>query len=192
MSCNKKITNDILFDCTATGVSGIDNGTAVLINVTDIDLAATTVSGATISDLVLNAGSTGYKLEWYKQLASATSTFAPDAEAVDGFQHAFIGRMTAPTAESAERANELKNGRFIVVIETSFKGAGNADAFKVYGYETGLELSELTNSTAENAANLLFTLSTREGSYEQYPYAVFSETDYATSKAAFETLFAVA
>lgn len=190
MACNKKITDNILFDCDATGIAGIDNGKAVLINITDVDLTGTTWSAGTITDLTLNSGTTGYSLEWYKQLATGTATFAPDAEAVDGFQASFIGRMSAPTAEAAKRSNELKNGRFIVVVETSYKGTSNAEAFKVFGFETGLELSELTYSTGENSGNILFTLSTREGSYEQYPYYTLLETNYATTAAAFAALFA--
>ena len=91
---------------------------------------------------------------------------------------------------NAERANELKNGRFIVVVETSYKGASDAEAFKVYGWDAGMELSEMTGNSNENGGGLLFTLSTREATVERYPYNIFLETTYATSKATFDTLFA--
>lgn len=190
MACNKKITQSILFDCENLGVAGIDNATAVLVNFADVDKASSTVSAGTISDLVLFSGTTGYSLEWYKDLANATATYAPDAEAVDGFQHSFLGRITTSTAEASKRANELKNGRFVLIVEGSFKGTNNADAFKVFGYETGLYLSELNFSINENSGNILFTVATKEGSYEQYPYHTFLETNYATSSATFAALFA--
>lgn len=190
MTCAKKVTADILFDCADAPKKGLDGGKAVLINWDDRDLAGSTESGATISDLVLKSGTSGFAFEWYKQLASGNSAFAPNAEDVDGFLQNFLGRMATTSAEHAERANEIKNGRFIVVYESKYKGALKADAFKVRGWENGLTLREMAENTLENSGSLLFTLGTEEGDVEQYPYRIFLETDYATSKATFDTLFA--
>lgn len=189
MACDLKITADILYDCIDTPKRNLDNGSAVLINWEDIDFAGSTVSGGTITDLVLKTGTTGYKLDWYKDLASATGTYAPDAEQIDGFIHNFLGRLPTTSAENAERANELKNGRFIVAYETKYKGVDSLDAFKVAGWETGLKLSEMVMNTAENSSSVLFTIATEDGDFEQYPYQIFLETDYATSKATFDALF---
>ena len=154
------------------------------------DRAGSTVTGATISDLVLKAGLSGIAIEWYKDLASANSSFAPSTEDVDGFLHNFLTRLVTSTVENAERANELKNGRFVMVYETKYKGVDSLDAFKVAGWESGLKLSEMTFNTLENSGSTLFTLATEEGDVEQYPYQVFLEVDYATSKATFDSLFA--
>lgn len=191
MACPDKLTADILFDCADAPKRGVDGGSAVLINWEDIDFAATTMTGGTVSDLALKSGTTGIKLEWYKDLASSTGTFAPNAEDVDGFTHAFLSRLPNSSAANAERANELKNGRFIIVYETKYKGALNAEAFKVGGIDNGLRLTELTFNTAENSGAMLFTLSTEEGDVERYPYSVLLEADYATTKASFDALFAV-
>lgn len=191
MTCIKKITEDVLNDCLDTPKKGIDGGKAVMINVVDIDFAASTISGAMITDLVLKSGTTGYSLEWYKDLASSNSAFAPNTEDVDGFRHNFLGRLPTTTVEHAERANELKNGRFIVVYESKYKGVDMDDAFKVKGWDVSIRLSEMTENTLENSGSILFTLATEEGDVEKYPYNVFLETDYATSKASFDSLFAV-
>jgi hypothetical protein len=190
MACTKKLTTDILFDCADKPKKGIDGGSAVIINYDDIDFSASTVNKAQITDLVLKSGTTGIKLEWYKELASSNSSFAPNTEDVDGFLHNFLARMGTTTNEHAERANELKNGRFIVVYESRYKGANSEDAFKVRGWENGMKLSELTENTLENSGSILFTLATEEGDSEPYPYNTFLETDYATSKATFDSLFA--
>jgi len=60
----------------------------------------------------------------------------------------------------------------------------------VLGIENGMTLSEMTQNTAENSGSLPFTLATQEGDYEPYPYSIFLETDYATSKATFDASFA--
>ena len=74
--------------------------------------------------------------------------------------------------------------------ESKYKGVDSADAFKVLGWENGLTLSEMIENTLENSGSILFTLATEEGDVEKYPYRIFLETDYATSKATFDTLFA--
>jgi hypothetical protein len=190
MACNKKVTDDLLFDCADAPKKGIDGGKGVLINWDDIDRTASVQAGATISDLVLKAATAGFSVQWYKDLASANSSFTPNTEDVDGFTHNFLTRLANSSAANAERANELKNGRFVMVYETRYKGVNNAEAFKVAGWENGLKLSEMTNNTLENSGATLFTLATEEGDVEQYPYNVFLETDYATSKATFDSLFA--
>lgn len=190
MTCVTKLAENILFDCANKPRKGIDGSKAVIINWDDIDFAGSTVSGAQITDLVLKSGTTGISLAWYKDLASSNSTFAPNTEDVDGFLNAFLARMGVTSKEHAERANELKNGRFIVVYESKYKGALSVDAFKVRGWETGLRLTELSENTLENSGSLLFTLATEEGDTEEYPYHTFLETDYATSKATFDALFA--
>ena len=84
MACDLKITADILFDCADAPKRNLDGGQAVLINWDDIDFAATVVAGSTIQDLVLKSGTTGFTLQWYRDLASATGTYTPDTEQIDG------------------------------------------------------------------------------------------------------------
>lgn len=190
MACNKKVTANILFDCADAPIKGLDGQKAVLINYDDIDWAALAMSGATITDLATKSGTAGFLVEWYKELGSVATTYAANAEDVDGFAHSFNCRIPVSTADAAERANELKNGRFVVVVETTYKGAGQASAFKVYGIDAGLELSAFDGNSNENSGSYPFTLSTREGTTERYPYSIFLETDYAASKASFDSLFA--
>jgi hypothetical protein len=187
MACNKKITADILFDCADAPLKGLDGGKAVILNYDDVDFVASVQSGATITDLVALA--VGFDVNWYKELASTAVTFSPNTEDVDGFSHSFACRLATSDALNAERANELKNGRFIVVVKTAYKGAANAEAFKVYGWDSGLELSQLDGNSNENGGSLLFTLSTREGTVEKYPYNILLETNFATTETAFDAKF---
>lgn len=189
MTCAKKITADVLFDCADKPKRNLDAGRAVIINWEDIDRAGSTVVGSLISDLVLQSGESGFAAEWYKDLASANTAFAPSTEEIDGFLHNFLCRIPVPTAENAERASELAQGRFIIVVELKYKGAANAEAFKVLGWENGLKLSEMTWNTLENSGSIPYTAATEEGDYESYPYNTFLELDYATSKATFDALF---
>lgn len=191
MSCINKITANISYDCSAAGraKAGLESK-AVIINKGDIDLTALTVSGASITNLSLASGSTGYSIEWVKQLANTASEFAANDSGVDTFTHSFVGRIFGQNAEDAERAKELKDGEFVMVVETKFKGTDNASAYKVFGLENGLRMSEASFTSLENDGAFLFTLSSVEGYGESYPYQVWSEGDYAVNKAKFDALFA--
>lgn len=188
MAYINKLSGEMLFDATSRPVKGVD-GDAVLINFDDIDFSSTTISGASVSTLTLKAGATGYKLSWYKELASNNNTFTVNTEDIDGFSQSFLGRLSTTSADNAERAKELSQGRFVVVFETRFGGVDNADKIKVLGLDVGLELSELTNNTNENSGSILFTLATKEGTYEEHPFRIYSNTDYDTSKADLESAF---
>lgn len=187
MACNTKITANLLFDCADAPKKGLDGGKAVILNYDDVDFSALTQTGATVTNLATSA--VGFEVQWYKELASVASAFTANSEDVDGFSHQFLARLATTSAESAERAEELKNGRYIVVVETSYKGANQEDAFKIYGLDAGLELQELSGNSDENSGSLLFTLGTREGTVERYPYNVLLETNYVTTKASFDSLF---
>ena len=188
MDCNNGLSGGILHDCINTPVKGLDGSRAVIINYSDIDRLSSTVNGATITDLVVNG--TGYVVEWYRELGSTSSTYNLNNDDYDGFGHTFSARFSVPSAEASERLSELKSGRFVVVVETNYKGADNKDAFKVYGWNSGLTLSTSDVNSNENSHSIVFSLSTSDGYVEQYGYNIFFEAnDYATSKATFDTLY---
>ena len=190
MDCTEKLTDNILYDCTDIASKGLDGGKAVLINIDDLDRTATVSDGATITNLALKSGTTGYSAEWFKDLGSVNSAYAPSTEDIDGFTHNFLCRIATSSADNAERARELAQGRFIVVVETRYKGTSNTEAFKVMGFVNGLRLSEMTWNTMENSGSQVYTATTEDGYYEPYPYNVYLNTDYDTTKADFDSLFA--
>lgn len=183
-----KLSADVDFSTGERPIKGVD-GDAILINYNDIDFSGTTVSGSTVSTLTLKSGSTGFKLSWYKELASGQAAFTPNSEDIDGFSQSFLARLATTTADNSERAKELSQGRFVVVYESRFGGVSGESKIKVLGLDTGLELSELTQNTNENSGSILFTLATKEGTYEEHPYRIYLNTDYATSKTDLEAAF---
>ena len=190
MSCINKLTANLTYDCSITGraKAGLE-GRAVLINKSDLDLTALTQSGATVTNLSLNSGATGYSIEWVKQLANTASAFAANDSGADSFTHSFVARVFGQGAADAERIKELKDGEFVVVVESKWKGANNAFSFKCFGLESGLRMSEGTFTSLENDGAFVFTLSSVEAFGESYPYQIFNEGSYATNKAKFDALF---
>jgi len=190
IDCIDELQDDIVFSCDESPVAGIAGSRAVIINYDDIDRSATTSNRSLVTNLQLKAGKTGRLLKWYKKLGNDNNTYAPNAENIDGFIHSFLCRLPNSSAENANRAHELKNGNFVIVYESKFKGVDGKDAFKVLGFQNGMTLSEFLINSKENAGSAPFTISTEEDTPEQYPYNVFLEgDDYAVTLATFESLF---
>lgn len=189
MSCLNKLTASIAHDCTPQGraKAGLETK-AVIINKEDIDVTALTVSGAAVTNLSLVSGATGYSIDWVKQLGSATAEFAANDSGIDTFTHGFACRIFGTDVAAAERARELKDGEFVIVVETKYKGTNNGAAFKVFGLESGLKMSESNYTSLENDGALLFTLSSVEGFGESYPFQVWSEGNYTANKSKFDAL----
>lgn len=190
--CVDELGANVVFSCADAPKKGIANSKAVILNYFSVDRTASVAAGAIITALVLEAGATGRSVNWFKDLANDNNSFVPNAEDIDGFKNSFLTRLPNSSAENSERAHELKNGRFIVVYESNYKGVDSKDAIKVLGWENGLTLEALVNATNENSGSSPFTLGSAEGGYEQYPYRVFLQNDsYAESKASFDSLFNV-
>lgn len=189
-NCINKLTQNISYDCsTSHRAKGGLETKAVILNTADIDLASLTQSGATVTNLSLKAGATGYEIGWVKQLGSVTSE-ASINDGLDTFTHAFACRVFGQGAADAERIKELLEGEFVLVVETKYKGSNNVDAFKIFGLENGLKMSEGSFTSLENDGSFLFTLSSVENFGESYPWKVYLESNYTTTKAKFDNLFA--
>lgn len=189
MECIQKITDDLINDCTVNPILGLKSG--AIINYDDIDWAATTVEGATITELVLKSGATGFKISWLKRLGSNNNNFVASTDAREGFTHSFACQLAGYSAQNAERINELKNGKYLIVAESNFRGVDNKDAFKVFGLTAGLYLTEAVHSSNENSGAITYIVSTMEGDLEEYLFQVYATTGgYDVDKASFDSLFA--
>ena len=188
-NCINKLTANIAYDCTtANRAKGGLETKAVLINVADLDLTAITQSGATVTNLALKSGATGYEIGWIKQLANTASEFSVN-DGLDTFNHSFAARVFGQGADDAEIIKQLAEGELVVCVETKFKGTGNVDSYKLFGLENGLRMSEGSFTSLENDGSFLFTLSSVENFGESYPYKLYLEGTYAASKAKFDALF---
>lgn len=186
MSCIPKLGGNISYDCSVPYKGGLEKR-AVLINRDDIDFTSVTTSGATLSNISLKAGKTGYSIEWLKDLGTTASEVSIN-DSLDNFKHSFFGRIFGSEASDVERASELLRGEFVCIVETKFKGASSGAAFKVYGLESGLKLSEGKYASNENDGSFLFTLASPETDGEPYLHNIWLETSYATTKTKFDNL----
>lgn len=188
MACNKKVTAALINDCTVDPVLGLSSG--VIINYEDIDFALLTQTGSTVTDLATKSGTAGFAVSWLKRMGSNNNSLQASATEREGFTHSFACQLAGFSADNAERIEELKNGRFVIVAESNFGGVADADKFKVFGLTAGLYLTEAIHSSNENGGAISYILSTLDGDREKYLYNTVLETDYATTKASYDALFA--
>jgi hypothetical protein len=188
----KKLAGNIAYDnCTPTRAKAGLETRAVIISKSDLDLTAVTSSGSVVTNITLASGATGYYCDWIKQQGNATAAFSSAENSADVFNQSFVARIHGQGSQDAERARELASGEYIVITQTKWKGTDNVEAYKVYGFDSGLKMSELTHSVNENDGSMLYTLSSVEnGGGEMYPFMVYNEGSYAANKARFDALFA--
>ena len=192
MPCEGLITANILFDCDNPSIGGLETD-VLLINAEDINIATTTISSTNktlMTNLALKATKVGFLLQGVKQINGTSYELVKKEFGPDKFKHMFTGVILNPSAANKLQATQLsEGGKYVVVVEQKWKGASNADAFQVYGYKSGLDLMTLTYNSKENDGTISFTLESTEGFEEPIvPYTLL-ETDYATTKIAFDAKF---
>lgn len=184
LECTIKVANDINSDCSKPAKAGLE-AKAMLINRSDLDLTALTLSGAAVTNISLVSGATAYSISWIRQLGTTGSAFVANDNGLNKFSHSFACRVNGQGVADAEIIAQLANGEFAVVVQTKW-GAGTDEAFKVYGLTSGLFMSEGSQSSTEADGSLTFTLSSAEGYEEQYHQYLWKEGTYAAMKAKFD------
>jgi hypothetical protein len=194
MDCTGSLTANIVFDCLNAPVAGIEQN-IVLINKDDLDITATTLDAANrllVTSLVLKAGKKGYKLTGVKQANSKAWELVKKENAPDKFKHTFSGVIFSPSLANKTQADNLSKGsKYVVVVEQTWKGDDNAEAFEILGYHTGLELVTMTNSSKENDNMIMFELASADGFEESTMPKTLLDEDYVTTKTVFTNLTTV-
>jgi hypothetical protein len=190
--CTGKLTANIDFLCANAPVGGIEQN-VVLINKDDINITTTAVSaisGLQVTNLELKPGKKGFKLTGVKQSNGKAWELVKKENAPDKFKHTFSGVIFTPSLENKTQADALsKGGKYVVVIEQVWKGAANTDAFEILGFNSGLELTTMTNSSKENDNMIMFELASVDGFEEPTMPKVLLHTDYEVTKTVFDAAF---
>lgn len=191
-NCLLGIAADFTGDvCTDPPQAGLEQ-VLYLLNYDDIDRGATTFNANknTCTALVRKAGKIGYKLPGFKQSNSVGWTIVPKELAPDAYSHNLSGVIHHFTADARDNINRINaDNRVVAVVEKKFKGPSLGLAFEIYGYDSGLGLGGDTNfNVNENSGAVILQLITVENEEEpRLPY-IWLETDYNTTKTAFDAL----
>ena len=195
LNCEEKLTADIQKDCDNKPMGGIEVN-AVFINFDDIDKTTSTLDGTNdliITNLATASGTSGFNLEGIKQVNGASFELVKKEESFDAYKHLFAGVILAPSAANKKSLDQIASGgRYVVVIEKKWKGALGVDAFEVLGWDSGLVISTMVWNTKEADGTIKFEVSSEDGFEEPSMTRNNLETDYATTKVAFDAKYATA
>jgi len=193
LNCEEKLASAIQRDCDNKPQGGIEVN-VLLINWDDIDRATSTLDATNdllITNLATASGTQGYMVEGIKQAQGAMFELVKKEESFDMYRHNFMGVVLNPSvANKKSLANIASGGRYVAVVEKKWKGASDADAFEVLGWDSGLVISEMAWNTKESDGIIKFALASEDGFEEPEMTRNVLETDYATTKTAFNNNFA--
>lgn len=190
--CITDLTNDILIDCENETGQGIETN-VLLTNRNDIDFNSIVKSPTNkliVTDFNLKTGKKSLLLQGVKQSNSASFELVKKELGKDKFKHTFSGTIVSVTPETKLALQEMAEGASLVaIIEKKYKGEDNKSAFEILGLNQGLELESANWSSAENDGTIPFVLSSVDGYEEATLPHTLLETDYQTTKTAFDNKF---
>lgn len=195
LNCEEKLTASIVKDCDNKPKGGIEVN-VVILNFEDVDKATSTFDGS--NDLILTSLSTfsgtgGFFIEGIKQTQGVSSELVKKEDSFDMHKHSFAGVILAPSAANKKRLSEIASGgRYIIVVEKKWKGDSQADAFEVLGFDSGLEIATIIWNTKEADGVIKFELSSADGFEEPKLPLNNLETNFATTKVAFDAKYTTA
>lgn len=194
MSCVKSITADFVLNCNELPIGGLD-GNIVLINRADVDYSASTLSLTNkilMTNLQLKPAKNGYKIPQVKRSNAKLYSLVQKENSFDKYTHGIRFTIFNPSVATKKTLQDMVGGRFVAVVEQTWKGAAQAEAFEVLGFDVGLELTVVNNDSAEADNAITVELATIDGFEEPKVPLTLLETDYATTATAFANAFAQA
>lgn len=200
MACTNQcavVLNNLLYDCENKSVGGI-NQKVKLINRCDINAADWTLNRSlnpTCAHNIAFSGTDPVTLNAVevqgipgKRLLNAGFS---SSNTEYGWYYTHTVNLFNQGLTQASLCNVKAFGEgadVIAIVEQNFKGENNQDAFLVYGWDTGLKLGDMTYDSNENNGNSIIPLTSLDPDLEPFPPMVLLMTDYATTKAFFDSL----
>lgn len=160
----------------------------LLINFDDVDRTQSVVTGNVISDLILKTGKTGYHYTSEKNAFEGDSPLNKGTYRT-GFNHSLILRAFLKNQNVKDEINALAKSRFIAVTKNKDTVSGETK-FEVYGWENGLELSDLSAPTTDGDGVIYtITIATGENQRESELPKSFYKTSVDATQTAYEALY---
>lgn len=191
MDCSKITTGFIVADCDGPALAGT-TGRVILVSFTDIDRAKSKVAANVISEIVLKQGAKGYEVD---SLPNAVVGEAPITAGtyVTTFQHNLTVRIFKKSEAAKKFVNQLSTARVVAIVENNERGAEGEVKYEVYGWNSGLSLTDLTDSTEmTDGVAYQIGLGTSGVAQEKSLPLSFFNTDEATTDEAVEALLGTA
>lgn len=185
-NCNTSLGQDILNDCNEAYGRGVEK-TFYVISREAIDWDKSTREGHLITKIAPVTGKQGHKIMNPSIEVPAITVTDTNAAIGTAFDKVLPVVLLADSPANAAAIMGLKQDKYVVIYENTVKGETGNQAFPVIGWETGATGRDLTldKSNADGKGGWSGNLTETEAPTSQL---FFFMTDYATTKAALETL----
>lgn len=145
LDCSKIKTGFINRACGKPAIAGT-TARVILISYSDADKSKSVVTDNVISSLILKAGATGYEVDSLPNATVGSDTVNAGTY-LKTHQHNVVVRIFKKSEAAKKFVNGLTNARVIAIVENNDTGDNGDTKYEVYGWDSGLELTEITVTT---------------------------------------------
>lgn len=180
LDCSKIKTGFINQVCGKPSIAGT-TARVILISYSDIDKAKSVVTDNVISSLILKAGATGYEVDSLPNATVGSDTINAGTY-LKTHQHNVVVRIFKKSEAAKKFVNGLTNARVIAIVENNDTGDNGDTKYEVYGWDSGLELTEITVTT-EMTDGVAYQVTLANGTIAQegsLPMSLFNTNEKTT------------
>lgn len=180
LDCSKIKTGFINQVCGKPSIAGT-TARVILISYSDIDKAKSVVTDNVISSLILKAGATGYEVDSLPNATVGSDTINAGTY-LKTHQHNVVVRVFKKSEAAKKFVNGLTNARVIAIVENNDTGDNGDTKYEVYGWDSGLELTEITVTT-EMTDGVAYQVTLANGTIAQegsLPMSLFNTDEKTT------------
>lgn len=145
LDCSKIKTGFINHVCGKPAIAGT-TARVILLSYSDVDKSKSVVTDNVISSLILKAGATGYEVDSLPNATVGSDTINAGTY-LKTHQHNVVVRIFKKSEAAKKFVNGLTNARVIAIVENNDTGDNGDTKYEVYGWDSGLELTEITVTT---------------------------------------------
>lgn len=189
LDCSKIKTGFINQVCGKPAIAGT-TARVILLSYSDVDKSKSVVTDNVISSLILKAGATGYEVDSLPNATVGSDTINAGTY-LKTHQHNVVVRIFKKSEAAKRFVNGLTNARVIAIVENNDAGDNGDTKYEVYGWDSGLELTEITVTT-EMTDGVAYQVTLANGTIAQegsLPMSLFN-TDEKTTDLMVEGLLA--
>lgn len=180
LDCSKIKTGFINQVCGKPAIAGT-TARVILLSYSDVDKSKSTVTDNVISSLILKAGATGYEVDSLPNATVGSDTINAGTY-LKTHQHNVVVRIFKKSEAAKKFVNGLTNARVIAIVENNDTGDNGDTKYEVYGWDSGLELTEITVTT-EMTDGVAYQVTLANGTIAQegsLPMSLFNTDEKTT------------
>lgn len=180
LDCSKIKTGFTNQVCGKPAIAGT-TARVILISYSDVDKSKSVVTDNVISSLILKAGATGYEVDSLPNATVGSDTINAGTY-LKTHQHNVVVRIFKKSEAAKKFVNGLTNARVIAIVENNDTGDNGDTKYEVYGWDSGLELTEITVTT-EMTDGVAYQVTLANGTIAQegsLPMSLFNTDEKTT------------